>query len=151
MQIRDCMKRNVVSLSVAATIGEAAAAFVARHIGMLPVVNETGHLVGLLQLRDLLSLVMPDFVRLLEDFNFVHDFGAVETRQPAPETMTRPVREVMQPPISVDEACGLLRAAALMRRYDLHDLPIVDGDGKLVGIASRVDVATAILAGWLAS
>jgi CBS domain-containing protein len=151
MQIRDCMKRNVVSLSVAATIGEAAAAFVARHIGMLPVVNETGHLVGLLQLRDLLSLVMPDFVRLLEDFDFVHDFGAVETRQPAPETMTRPVREVMQPPISVDEACGLLRAAALMRRYDLHDLPIVDGDGKLVGIASRVDVATAILAGWLAS
>ncbi len=148
--IRDCMKRNVVSIPITATIGEAAATFVARHIGMLPVVDDAGHLVGLLQLRDLLGLVMPDFVKLLEDFDFVHDFGAVEARHPSPEAMARPVQEVMQPPVSVDETCGLLRAAAFMRQHDLHDLPIVDVDGKLVGIASRVDVATAILASWLA-
>ncbi len=133
-----------------ATIGEAAAVFVTRHVGMLPVVDEANRLVGILQLQDLLGLVMPDFVKLLEDFDFVHDFGAVEARQPSPEAIARPVQEVMQPPISVDETCGLLRAAALMRRYDLHDLPIVNGDGRLVGIASRVDVATAILASWLA-
>lgn len=149
MEIRNCMKRHVVSIPIAVTIGEAAAVFVAQHIGMLPVVDDAGHLVGLLQLRDLLGLVMPDFVKLLEDFDFVHDFGAVEARHPSPETMARPVREVMQPPISVDETCGLLRAAALMRRYGLHDLPIVNGDGALVGIASHVDVATAILASWL--
>jgi CBS domain-containing protein len=116
---------------------------------MLSVVDESGRLVGLLQLRDLLALVMPDFVKLMEDFDFVHDFGAVETRQPSPEAMARPVQEVMQPQVSVDETCGLLRAAALMRQRDLHDLPVVTADGTLVGIASRVDVATAILASWL--
>ncbi len=149
--IRDCMKRNVVSIPITATVGEAAALFVARHIGMLPVVDDAGRLVGVLQLRDLLALVMPDFVKLMEDFDFVHDFGAVEARQPSPEMMARPVQEVMQPPVSVDETCGLLRAAALMRQRDLHDLPVVTADGTLVGIASRVDVATAILASWLTS
>jgi CBS domain-containing protein len=145
------MKPNVVSITASASIGQAAALFAVRHIGTLPVIDGTGRLVGLLTLRNLLALVMPDFVRLMEDFDFVHDFGAVETRQPSPETLSRPVREVMQPPISVEQTCGLLRASALLRHHDLLDLPIVTPDSRLVGIASRVDIGTALLASWRTS
>ena len=151
MTLSDCMKRNVVSILVSATIGEAAELFAARHIGLLPVVDKAGRLVGVLQLRDLLALVMPDFVRLVEDIDFVHDFGAVEARRPSPEALGRPVREVMQAPISVDETCGLLRAFAVLRQNDLHDLPVVAPDGRLVGIASRVDIGVALLIAWSAS
>jgi CBS domain-containing protein len=142
------MKRNVVSISASATVSEAAGRFVARHIGTLPVVSTSGELVGLLQLRDLLGLVMPDFVRLVEDIDFVHDFGALEGRQPSPEVMAQRVTEVMRPPISVDDRCGLVRAIALMRQSDLHDLPVVNTAHMLVGIASRVDIGVALLAGW---
>jgi CBS-domain-containing membrane protein len=148
MQIRDCMKRNVVSISDNATINQAAARFATRHIGTLPVVESAGCLIGVLQLRDLLALVMPDFVRLVEDFDFVHDFGAVEIQQPSPEMMMRPVREVMQPPIAVEEICGLLRAYSIMRKHDLHDLPVTSADGCLVGIASRVDIGAILLSNW---
>ena len=148
MNISECMKRDVVSITTSANIGQAAARFAVRHIGMLPVVDATGSLVGILQLRDLLALVMPNFVRLVEDFDFVHDFGAVESRQPSPETLVRPVTEVMQPPVSVEATCGLLRAFAVMREHDLHDLPVVDAAGRLAGIASRVDIGAALLAGW---
>jgi len=148
MKIADCMKRDVVSITASASIGQAAARFASRHIGMLPVVHAVGHLVGVLQLRDLLALVMPDFVRLVGDIDFVHDFGAMEAPQPSPEAMARPVREVMQPSLSVEETCGLLRAFALMRQRDLHDLPVVAPDGRLVGIASRVDIGAALLASW---
>ena len=148
MQISDCMKRDVVSIPLSASIGQAAALFAARHIGLLPVVDDSGRLVGLLQLRDLLALVMPDFVRLVDDIDFVHDFGAVDARQPSPETLARPVREVMQPPVSVEETCGLLRAIATLRQRDLHDVPVVTPDGRLVGIASRVDIGTALLTDW---
>jgi CBS domain-containing protein len=148
MKISDCMKPNVVSITASASIGQAAALFAVRHIGTLPVIDGAGRLVGLLTLHDLLALVMPDFVRLMEDFDFVHDFGAVETLRPSPETLSRPVREVMQPPISVEQTCGLLRASALLRHHNLLDLPIVTPDSRLVGIASRVDIGTALLAGW---
>jgi len=148
MKVRDCMKRQVFSISETASIGEAAALFAEHHIGMLPVLNADGGLVGTLQLRDLLALVMPDFVRLVEDFDFVHDFGALETQRPTPEVLARSVREVMQPPISVNESCGLLRAFSTLRHRDLHDLPIVTAENRLVGIASRVDIGTALLSNW---
>lgn len=142
------MKRKVISVFGDATIGQAAAILVEQHIGSLPVVVEENRLVGLLQLRDVLSLVMPDFVHLVETFNFLRDFGAVESRQPSAADMKRKVREIMQPPIAVEETSGLLRAFSLLHKYNMLDLPIVDSQNRLVGIASRVDIGTALLAGW---
>lgn len=148
MKILDCMKREVASISVSANVAQAATTFAERHVGMLPVVDDAGRLIGILTLRNLMALVMPDFVRLMEDFDFVHDFGAVEAARPSQETLARSVREVMQSPDSVEENCGLLRAFALLRQYDLQDLPVVAPDNRLVGIASRVDVGIALLARW---
>jgi CBS domain-containing protein len=152
MEIRDCMKRNVVSIPATASIGQAAARLASRRIGMLPVVNAIGHLVGILQLRDLLELVMPDFLKLIDDFDFVHDFGAIESYHPSPETLARPVSEVMQkPPISVEETCSLIRAFSVLLRHDLLDVPVVTADGRLAGIASRVDIGAALLSNWKTS
>lgn len=149
MNIKSCMKRNVVSIHTSNTVEHAAALIVSHHIGTLPVVNDNKQLAGLLTVRDLLALIMPDFVRLVENFDFVHDFGALEARQPTPDMLARPVREVMLPPVWVEESSGLVRAAALLRQHELIDLPVISDDtGQLVGIASRVDIATALLARW---
>lgn len=146
--IQDCMKRNVISISSTATIREAAALVVARHIGLLPVVDAKGKPIGVVRMRDLLSLELPDFFNLLPDLDFVHDFGAVETRRPAPEELDQPITKLLQPGFFVEETSGLLRAYALMMKHNLHDLPVVSKDGLLVGIASRVDIGVAILATW---
>jgi CBS domain-containing protein len=148
MEIRDCMKRNVYSIPSTATIRQAGALVVEHHIGLLPVVDELGKLVGVVKLGDLLLLELPDFFDLLPDLDFVHDFGAVETTRPKPEQLDRSVRTLMQPVKSVEENCGLLRAYALMLKHNLHDLLVVSEDGVLVGIASRVDIGAAILSTW---
>ncbi len=148
MKVGEIMKRSVFSISASSSVGEAAALFRAKHIGTLPVVDGSNRLIGLLPLSDVLALVMPDFVQIVEDFDFVRDFGAVETRQLSPELSARPVSRVMREAISVEENSGLLRAFALLHHHDLHDVPVVAADGKLVGIVSRVDVGTALIAGW---
>ena len=148
MNVSNCMKRNVVSISSSATIRQVAARMVKNRIGLLPVVNERGKPLGMVRLRDLLTLELPDFVNLLPDVDFVHDFGAVETTRPSPEELDHPATTLMQPAITVEENCGLLRAYALMVQHNLHDLLVVSADGRLVGIASRVDVGRAILASW---
>ena len=148
MKIHDCMKRDVVSVRATATIGEAAAIFVARHVGLLPVVNERGQPIGVIGLRDLLTLELPAFVNLVDDVDFVHDFGAVETTRPTPQALAQPVTTLMRPATTVPEDCGLLRAYALMLQHDQHDIPVVAADGTLAGVASRVDVGTAVLASW---
>jgi CBS-domain-containing membrane protein len=142
------LKRNVIEISAKANIGDAAAMFAKHHIGSLPVVDEVRRLVGLLQLRDLLALVLPDFIRLVEDFDFVGDFGAIETRIPDQASLAVSVSKVMQPAISVDETCGLLRGFSVLRHENLHDLPVVDAAGILIGIASRVDIGALLLSTW---
>jgi CBS domain-containing protein len=148
MIISNCMKRIVHSISPATTIRQAAETFVSYHIGTLPVVDADGKLVGILQIRDLVSLVMPDFVNLMQDFDFVIDFGAAEFRKPDHELLVTPISAVMQPPISVEGDSGLLRASALFKKHHLSDLPVVDENERLIGIASLVDIGTAFLARW---
>jgi CBS domain-containing protein len=148
MIVGNIMKHRVVSIKARATIKEAAAKIVKQHVGVLPVVDEKGRPVGIVHLRDLLELELPDFVRFMEDVDFVHDFGAVETTRPTAELLARPVTALMQPAITVDRNCGLLRAYALMLQHNILDMPVVNANGKLVGIASRVDIGTAILSLW---
>ena len=97
----------------------AAKQFVKHHVGMLPVINAEGKLVGVLQLRDLLTLILPSFTNLMDDFDFVSDFGAMESIQPSLEIVTKQVSEVMEPPVCVDEMCGLSRAFALLHHHNL--------------------------------
>lgn len=148
MVIRDCMKREVISVEADATLQKAVRLLVEHHIGTLPVVDTAGKLVGLLQMRNLHELVMPDFVHLVENFDFVHNFGAVSARKPTPDMLNQPARKIMQKPISVDENCSLIRATAMLHSHRILDLPVVDREGRLVGIASRVDIGTAIMQDW---
>jgi CBS domain-containing protein len=148
MKISSCMKRNVASIPITATILEAAKIIRNKHIGLLPVINESEVPVGIVGLGDLLTLELPDFVSFVADVDFVHDFGAVEETHPSAKTLNQSVQTLMQPPISVDEDSGLLRTYALMIQHDLHDIPVVSKEGKLTGIASRVDIGVAILSRW---
>ena len=146
--IRNCMKQNVISIPATATLAEAAHLFVEKHVGLLPVVDSGGKPIGTLSLRDIVSLALPTFVQLVEYFDFVVDFGAVESSKPSKEVLNQPVTTRMGPAFTVIEDCGLLRAYALMHEHNLHDLPVVKEDGTLVGIASRVDLGTSILSTW---
>lgn len=148
MNISKCMKRNVVSIPVDATVREAAAIFVKKHVGMLPVVDKDGKPVGVVGLRDLLSLELPVFVNFIADVDYVHDFGAVEDTRPSARALDKSVKSLMKEAVTVEEDCGLLRAYALMLQHNLHDMLVVDKDGKLSGIASRVDIGISILKSW---
>jgi CBS domain-containing protein len=142
------MKRNVVSIHAIASVREAAAIFVKKHIGLLPVVDDDDKPIGIVSLKDLLSLELPDFVSFIADVDFVHDFGAVETTRPPARVLDKSVKSLVKPAITVEEEDGLLRAYALMLQHDLHDIVVVSKNGRLSGIASRVDIGTAILSAW---
>lgn len=148
MEIGKYMKRKVVSIPETSTIREAASVFVKHHVGLLPIVDPNNRLVGVVGLRDLLALELPDFVNFVADLDFVHNFGAVESTRPPAEVLDRSIKTLMNPAISVTEETGLLRTYALMLQHQLHDMPIVSKDGHLVGVASRVDIGASILSTW---
>ncbi|MFQ5943885.1 MAG: CBS domain-containing protein [Anaerolineales bacterium] len=148
MDVSSVMKKEVVSISEDATLEDAIRLLAARRVGLLPVVNAENSLVGILTLHDIIQLALPTFLEMLEDTDFVHDFGALENRKIPPEQRNKLISEFMSPPTSCASTCGLLRAEALMRQHDLRDLPVVDEEAHLVGLASWVDVGVAFLESW---
>ena len=148
--MRDCMKRRVVTVKAATTVHEAARLVVDEHVGTLPVVDEEGVLVGVVRLQDLLGVFMPDFVVLLDNIDFVRDFGALEgaEHEGMSEVSGLTMEELAGPPVAVEEDSGLMHALATIVKRQLQDLPIVDAAGRLVGIASQVDIAAAFFAHW---
>jgi len=148
MNLLSCMKKKVIFISPETTVKEAAEKFTLHHIGTLPVVDADGKLVGLLLIKDLVSQVLPDFVNIIQDIDFVLDFGAAETRQPDETLLHTPVSAIMQAPVSGKGHSSLLRAAALIKKHNLLDLPVVDDSDRLIGIASLVDIGTRFLHTW---
>lgn len=148
MEVSSCMKQNVISALPGTSIGAAARLMVQNHIGTLPVVDQSAHLIGLVDMRSLITLAMPDFVQLMENVDFVRDFGAVEDQKPVPGILLQPISQIMSEPVSVESSAGLLRAAALLQEHGLSDLPVVDDADCLVGIASYVDVGAALISNW---
>ena len=149
MIISKVMKTKVVSISDTATLEDAVRVFVEQRVGTLPVLSPGGELVGVLDMQDVLALVLPPFVQMVSDFDFVHDFGPVEFAEMDDAMRRRPVSKVMGKPHAVEQESGLLRAYAYMRQHGLENLPVTDDRGRLAGIASRVDIGRGFLRSWM--
>ena len=148
--INCCMKTKVIFGHPDMTVKEAAALMAENNVGTLPVVDEASNLVGVTTMRDLIQIFLPDFVFLLSNINFVKDYGELGT--PSSASLQRAARmsvaDIMEDPVSVEEDCTLIRALSYMESYGIRDLPVVR-EGKLVGLASRVDIGRAFLSTWL--
>jgi len=150
--IRYWMKTDVVSVELGTTIKDASSKLVDRRVGTLPIVEKDGTLAGVSSISEIIDVFLPDFVNLLSDVSFVTDFGDLDKLSSynleRAEKMT--VNDIMQEPIAVEETSSLVRSLAIMHQQDIRDLPVVK-NGKLVGIASEVDISCAFLTGWLST
>lgn len=109
-------------ISTALTLLEEASV---RH---LPVVNEDGELVGMVSDRDLRALLVPHFLRREVIEGLRAGAGA-----PVSALMSSNV-------ITVDMEDDVALVADLITRHRVGAVPVVDADGKLVGIVSYVDL-----------
>jgi CBS domain-containing protein len=101
----------------------------------LPVVNESDELVGMLSDRDLRALLVPHFFRQEVVENIV-----TRARAPVSTLMSGNV-------LCVDMEDDVSVIAELILEHKVGAVPVVDGDGKLVGIVSYVDLIRHYLRG----
>jgi CBS domain-containing protein len=140
------MKREVVSITPDATLREVAALILEKRVGTLPVVDNGGTLVGTISINDIVKLFLPDFVAVMDEIDFVHDYGDLENTSAEDRQRAKMlhVSDLMEEPVSMEEDAGLVHALSVMEKHNLSDL-IVIREGKLVGIASHVDIGRAFL------
>ena len=130
--VKDIMTTQVVAVRSGATFKEMAAALRQYRVSAFPVIDEQEKVIGIVSEADLLAKEALTNPGVLAELLHRKDVRKAEG-QTAGELMTHRVVTV-RPEDSVEHA------AQLMHFLHVKQLPVVDGDGSLVGLVSRTDV-----------
>ena len=125
---RDLMTRDPTVVRETATVNEAVRLLQALEVRHLPVVNAAHELIGMLSDRDLRALTIPEVVR--GDW-----IGTIQTALEA-----RVATLMNADPLSVDLDAEAPEIVELMLEHKIGAVPVVDADGRVVGIVSYVDL-----------
>jgi len=131
MVVADVMTIDPVTVTVDATVEDAEQLLATYRISGLPVVDATGHLVGVLSRTDLLLEGGPGLSRLLR----------------GRESGLRVGELMSSPPITVGMSTTLSAAARLMRDQRVHRLVIVNDHDQPIGVLSATDFVQLIADG----
>lgn len=140
-RVRDLMTPDPKKVSLDTSLEEVARLLLSSTFTGLPVVDDAGRPVGVISQGDLIYRAgMPVRIGLLAE----SDQEKINTVLEA--LASRKAREVMTKPAVVIGRDDLVTDAVnLMLKKKVKRLPVIDADGKLVGILSRLDVFHAIL------
>jgi CBS domain-containing protein len=109
----------------------------------LPVLDDSGKLVGMLSMRDILKAVHPTYMDLMNVGGFTWEGMLEEMAKKIADkkVFTLMTRDVM----TVKEDAPLMDAVDHMIRKNVKRLPVVDKTGKLVGMLYERDIFFAIV------
>ncbi|TSC54279.1 MAG: hypothetical protein LiPW16_74 [Microgenomates group bacterium LiPW_16] len=147
MKVRDVMSKKVVTVSPETTFREIGNIIFgkrfSRKFSSVPVVDKKGKLLGIVAEKDLLIRLYPSQREVIEDFFGTTDFYEMEEKIHEVEKLT--AQELMtKNPIVTTSETPLLKAGSLMLVKRVRRLPVVDKEGRLVGIVSQGDIFRAI-------
>lgn len=122
---------------------DAAQLFFDHHVSAAPVVDGSGHLVGILSEKDLFRGLFPSFRDWVQTPESYLDFSEMEHL--AASAATKTVKEVMSDRVlTATPETPVLKVGALMVASGIHHIPVVEKD-VLVGMVGRGDIYRAIL------
>lgn len=139
MKIREVMTTEVVTVKPETALKEAAALLAERGISGLPVVDDDGAVVGILSEADI--LVKEGGAESRDGlFGWLFDTDFTIERK----LRARTVGDAMSTPaITIGPDRPVHEAAARMVGDAVNRLPVVEKDGRLVGLVSRADLVRA--------
>ena len=140
LQVRDVMTAAVRWVRADASVRQAVEALVGQAFRALPVVDGSGSLVGVVSNGDLVQ--RGGLGARIELLSVMDAWDRDQYLERLPD---RPVSEVMTPnPVTVGPSSTLAEATSLIVERELKRVPVVESDGRLIGILSRADVLRAV-------
>jgi len=140
MKVSDVMNRDVVVVSPRMPLKEVARVLVNHHFSGVPVIDDDGKVLGVVSEGDILvkerapGSATSIFGRALE----LETWAGKHQARDAGGAMTAPA-------VTIGPARSVSEAAGLMLDRSVNRLPVVDADGKLVGIVTRADLVRAFV------
>lgn len=138
--VRDIMTQNVVAVKKDADLHETARLLSEHQISGMPVIDDDSRVIGVISEADILLLA-----GMKREHTF-RDLLRSLLGEPLPVRKSGShVHHVMSfPPITAKADDLIGDVANIFDKRRIKRLPVVDGEGKLIGIISRADIVRAI-------
>ncbi len=157
MKIEDAMQKDVIKFNELDRIVDVAQSFRDNKISGAPVVNQENKVIGVISEGDIMrllevhspkiNLILPaplDLIELPVRMKYELDEIAEDMQRAGSvvidQIMTKKV-------VSTGPDASISDAAELMDSHDVKRLPVINNEGKLVGIVTRGDIIGAMVRG----
>lgn len=148
MKAKDIMNRNVITVHQDMTVDEVVKILLDHRISGVPVLDETGKVIGIVSETDLIyrekNLHIPSFISILQGIVFLESTKDLE--QQVKKMAAYKVKDVMtKNVITVSEKADLNRVVDIIIDQKVNRVPVTDHEGKLLGIITRSDILKHII------
>jgi len=142
MKVEQIMKTSVKTITADEPVENVARMMVLSRIAGVPVV-EDGVVIGMVSEKDILRSMYPSYQDFVDSPVGNMNFEEMEERYK--EVRCIKVSEIMSKKmITARPDTPILKASSLMILNKVRRLPVVEADGKLVGIVSQGDIHMAV-------
>jgi CBS domain-containing protein len=147
IKAKDIMTKEIITVNPETEIAQAAGLLLEKRINGVPVVNDSGTLVGILCQSDLIAqqknIPIPSLFTLLD--GYIPLTLSKHLDKEVEKIAASKVAEAMTPnPVTVEPETDIERVAVLMVEKNYHTLPVIE-EGKLVGIVGKEDVLRTLI------
>jgi len=143
MRVIEIAKKDIIKVKRSTSLRKLLDMFKEFHTSpVVPVVDDGGHLIGIVYPEDLLDLLRPQQAKLFRNIPFAEVDEDVFDLEPVPSMGDLLiVADIMNTNIiSVRDRSSLEEAYRLIRLHNKERLPVVDAQGKVVGILGIFDI-----------
>ena len=143
MWVRDYMSKEFCVISSDKTIEDALVAMVEKKTNSLVVVDEEEKPIGIVSSYTLIKEVVPDY---LKGDPIYSNFGAEGTLDKyAVKMKDKKIGDIMHKDFHIlSENDAMIEAASYAVEASRRMLPVVDGDGKTIGVINRTSIKNAL-------
>lgn len=141
--VAQVMTPNPITVTPQTPLKEAISILVENKISGLPVIDETGNLVGIISETDLMwqetGVEPPPYIMILDSIIYLQNLHRYEKE--VHKALGQTVGEVMSEQIiTIETTDSVKRAAQLLHDKSVRRLVVVDNEGKVTGIITQGDI-----------
>ncbi|GAG72776.1 unnamed protein product [marine sediment metagenome] len=145
---RDVMVKKVITINKNASVAELSELLIKNKISGVPVVDDSGKLVGIATEGDLIvrdaDLHFPRYFKLLDSIIYLESLN--KFKRNLRKYLGTKVEDVMTSKVKiVKEDTPVNVVANIMIRDNVNRIPVLDNDGNLVGIITRADIVKSMI------
>jgi len=147
MKVKDLMTKKVRSILPNIPVNQAVDLLWKNKISGLPVTDEDSKLVGMLTEKDVIKYILPGYLSKVGSFIYEDNPKAIKNK--VKELLgERKVCDIMRTEVVIlGPEASLSEVARVMLTEKIRRIPIVDSEGRVIGIIAREDVVKAFIKG----